>query len=111
MATKRRATTKPTAVKKQRTALLVRHKVADYAKWKLLFDAHGAARRTGGSKGGRLFRNADDPNELVVLLEWDDLAKARQFARSEDLRQTMLRAGVSDQPNMYFLEEVERPSV
>ena len=87
--------------------LLVRHKVADYNTWKPVFDEHAATRKTSGSQGGRLFRNAHDPNETVILLEWDDLEKARQFAQSEDLRQTMQRAGVADQPDIYFLEEVE----
>ena len=47
------------------------------------------------------------PNELVILFQWDDLEKAQQFAQSEDLRETMQRAGVADQPDIYFLEEVE----
>jgi hypothetical protein len=42
---------------------------------------------------------------VVILLEWDDLEKARQFAQSEDLRQAMQRAGVVDQPDVYFLNE------
>ncbi len=42
--------------------ILVRHKVEDYAKWKPVFDEHGAARKAIGSKGGYLFRNIDDPN-------------------------------------------------
>jgi heme-degrading monooxygenase HmoA len=83
--------------------LIVRHKVEDYAKWKPVFDAHGATRQAKGSKGGRLFRNADDPNETVILFEWDDLEKARQFAQSDDLRQAMQRAGVADRPDVYFL--------
>lgn len=90
--------------------LLIRHKVKEYSKWKSLFDEHGASRRTSGSKGGYLFRNANDPNELVIILEWDDLKKARQFVQSEDLRKTMERAGVVDKLDIYFLEEVERPS-
>ena len=91
--------------------ILVRHKVEDYARWKPVFDDHTATRGAGGSKGGRLFRNSDDPNEVIVLLEWDDLEKARQFAGSDDLRETMQRAGVSDRPDVYFLDEVEMPSV
>ena len=63
--------------------ILVRQKVEDYAKWKPFFDQHSATRQSSGSRGGRLFRNAHDPNELVVLFEWDDLEKARQFAQSE----------------------------
>lgn len=91
--------------------LLVRHKVEDYAKWKPIFDEHGATRQASGSRGGQLFRNATDPNELVILLEWDDLEQARQFAQSEDLRQTMQQAGVADQPDVYFLEAVEHVPV
>jgi heme-degrading monooxygenase HmoA len=85
--------------------LLVRHKVEDYARWRPMYDEHAATRKAGGSTGGRVFRSADNPNEVVILLEWDDLEKARQFAQSEDLRQTMQRAGVVDQPDVYFLNE------
>ena len=53
-------------------------------------------------------RNADDPNELLILLEWDSLENARRFTYADDLREAMQRAGVADQPDVYFLEEVER---
>jgi len=91
--------------------LLVRHKVEDYARWKSVFDAVAALRRTSGSQGGQLFRNAHDPNELVALFEWDDLGKMRQFAQSDDLREKMHEAGVPDRPDIYFLEEVEHVPV
>ncbi len=91
--------------------LLIRHKVADYAAWKPLFDEHGAARRANGCRGGRLFRNAADPNEVLILLAWDDLDRARLFAVSDDLHELMRRAGVVDQPDVWFLEEAERPPV
>jgi heme-degrading monooxygenase HmoA len=91
--------------------VLIRHKVEDYAKWKPVFDEHGATRKASGSKGGHLFRNADDPNEVVIIFEWDTMEKARQFVQSEDLGQAMKRSGVSDQPDVYFLDEVERVSV
>ena len=88
--------------------ILVRHKVEDYAKWKTIFDEDGVNRKAGGSRGSQLFRNADNPNELIILMEWDDLGKARQFTQSPGLREAMERAGVADQPDIYFLDEVER---
>ena len=91
--------------------ILVRHRVEDYERWKVAFDEHGSAREQGGSRGGQLFRNMDDPSETLILLEWDDLDKARQFARSDDLREAMQRAGVTDQPTIYFLDESDRPRV
>lgn len=75
-----------------------------------MFDEHNATRKASGSKGGYVFRNADDSNELVALLEWDDLAKARQFTQSEDLKEAMQRAGVAGPPDIRFLDEADRPS-
>lgn len=91
--------------------MLVRLKVEDYARWKPGFDGHSATRKAHGSKGGHVFRSADDPDEVLILLEWDDLEKARQFAQSDDLRKAMQQSGVSGPPDMYFLDEVDRPSV
>ena len=54
-----------------------------------------------------MLRSADNPNEIVVVDEFDDMDKARQFAQSEDLKQAMQKAGVSDHPDIYFLDEVE----
>jgi heme-degrading monooxygenase HmoA len=92
-------------------AVLIRHRVADYAAWKPLFDDDGPARRANGSRGGSIYRSADDPNEVLVLLEWDDLDRARLFADSDDLREAMDRAGVTDRPEIWFLEDVDRLAV
>jgi len=88
--------------------LLVRHKVTDIATWKPAFDEHSATRQASGSRGGLLLRNADDRSEVILLFEWDDLGKARQFAQSDDLGQVMQRAGVADRPDVYFLDQAER---
>jgi heme-degrading monooxygenase HmoA len=91
--------------------LAVQLKVQDFTRWKGVFDEHGSMRRASGSKGGYVFQSADDPNAVVVVLEWDDLNRARQFAQSADLRQAMERSGVVEQPGIHFLEAVDRPSV
>jgi quinol monooxygenase YgiN len=88
--------------------MLVRHKVADYAKWKPVYDGHAATRKASGSKGAHLFRNADNLNEIVLLFEWDDLSNARRFAQSEDLMKTMQKAGVIGKPDIYFLDKLEQ---
>ena len=50
--------------------VLVRHKVADFSKWKPVYDAHLPARKEAGIiKEVHLLRNADDPNELVIMFE------------------------------------------
>jgi hypothetical protein len=90
--------------------ILVQHSVEDYDKWKSVFDEEGPNRRAAGSKGALVLRNADDPNQITVLLEVDNLEDARAFAGSDDLREAMERAGVTGPPNVYFLEEAGRLS-
>jgi hypothetical protein len=85
-------------------AMLIRHNVVDYCAWKPIFDDNGMARRANGCGQEHVFRNADDPNELVILLEWDDLERARLYADSDDLREAMARAGVTGEPDIWFLE-------
>jgi hypothetical protein len=88
---------------------MVIHTVADYARWKPIFDADGATRHAAGSQGGQLLRSADDPNGVVLLLEWD-LQKARQYSQREEVRAKMQAAGVLDPPEISFLEEIEQLS-
>ena len=84
--------------------MLVRHKVADFAKWKPVYDAHSSARQKAGLKEEYLFRNAEDPNEVLLLFSMEDLDKAKAFAASDDLREAMKKSGVSDKPDVYFLK-------
>jgi hypothetical protein len=88
---------------------MVRLIVADYARWKLVFDADGANRQASGSKGGQVFRSADDPNEVILLFA-RDLQKARQFSRSEEFGASMQDAGVIGLPEIFLLEEIEQLS-
>ncbi len=85
--------------------ILIRHKVADFAKWKPVYDAHGSARADAGLKEERVLRNIDNPSEVVLLFSASDLNKAKQFATSDDLRQRMQQAGVNDKPDIWFLRD------
>ncbi len=87
------------------TVVLIRHRVANVKKWKSTFDAEAENRKARGSKGAHLLRDVDHAKELVVILRWNDPAKARQFATSDELRELMAKAGVSDRPDVYVLEE------
>jgi heme-degrading monooxygenase HmoA len=85
--------------------MLIRHKVADFAKWRPVYDAHASARHNAGLKEEHLLRNADDPNEVILLFSTEDLDNAKAFTASDDLRQVMQKAGVSDKPDVYFLKD------
>jgi hypothetical protein len=85
------------------THILVRHQVADFAKWKPVYDGHLAARQKAGLREKNLLRSINDPNEVVLLFEAEDLARAQPFSESSDLREAMQKAGVVGKPDILFL--------
>ena len=85
--------------------LLVRSKVRDFQTWKPAYDAHLPMRTKAGLTEKYLLRSADDPNEIVLLFEAQDLNRAKEFAASADLRDRMQESGVVDKPDIYFLND------
>jgi hypothetical protein len=83
--------------------LIVRHRVKDFAAWKLAFEAHAGARDGAALSNPRLYRSADDPKEVVILFDAADVAKAKQFGTSSELKAAMEKAGVIDAPDVYIL--------
>ena len=88
-------------------SMFIKHRVADYAKWKTVFDEHEAMRIEYGTVGHSLHRDADDPNVIVIAFRVSDLNRAKAFAGSEELRSAMERAGVLGLPEIWFAEDVE----
>ena len=83
--------------------LLIRHKVADFAAWKVAYDGHAGARKAAGLTELHLLQGADDPHEVVILFSAADVGKAKAFAASEDLRTAMQKAGVAGKQDLLFL--------
>lgn len=90
--------------------ILVHHKVEDYKKWKPVFDEHGVFRSENGSKGGKVFRSANDPNDVFVLLEWESIESLQKFSQSDSLKEAMKESGVIGMPEVHFLEEAATTS-
>ena len=86
--------------------MIVRHKVRDYDAWRPLFDAHVETQKSAGLSHPRVMRSADDANELVIIFDDMDTDRAKEFANSEDLKESMMKAGVIDKPTIYFLESI-----
>ncbi len=86
--------------------ILVKSKAEDSVRWRNAFDDAADMRKSGGEINSRIFRNADNLNETFVLMEWENLKKARKFTQSKELRACMKKAGVTGKPCIYFLNEV-----
>jgi quinol monooxygenase YgiN len=87
--------------------------VKDFAEWKSGYDIEdGAAiRKAANMKSYQIFRFEDDPNKVVHLSQWDNMAVARKFLQSEDLKKANQQSGVINMSDIYYIEEVESKSV
>jgi hypothetical protein len=85
--------------------MLVHHKVRDFSAWKRGYDAHRPTRVAAGVAEKLVLRDDDNPNEVTVLFEADDMGRAKAFVESAELRQAMQNAGVTDQPEIHYLHD------
>ena len=59
--------------------LQIEHPVPDYTSWKKAFDIDPVNRRQSGVKRYRIFRQTDNPNYVIIELEFDKLKEAREL--------------------------------
>jgi hypothetical protein len=82
----------------------VRHTVADYAKWRPIFDADLVNRRAGGATGVQnVYRDLANPNDITMIFEWDSAENVQKFLNSPALAETMKGAGVIGMPEFHFM--------
>jgi hypothetical protein len=79
--------------------------VKDFKKWKMVYDEHEPAREAAGLEECYLLRNNKSRNEVFILFQASDLARAKAFAGSADLRAAMKRAGVTGKPELTVLAD------
>ncbi|GAC1455284.1 MAG: hypothetical protein PVSMB4_15820 [Ktedonobacterales bacterium] len=84
---------------------MVRFKVQDYATWRQGLEEGVAMRQASSGRGGWIFRGASDPNEIVLLLEWDDLAQGMRLGQSPEMQEIQRRGGVITRPELYTAAE------
>jgi hypothetical protein len=80
--------------------LTIHLKVKDYATWRTGYDGREKGRLSAGITNGRVFRNAQDPNDVVILQDVADVAKARAWLGSDDLKAALQKNGVVGSPNV-----------
>lgn len=82
----------------------IRHQVADYKTWKAAFDQHNATRIQYGCTKADVFTNVLNPNDVLVVLQWESKEHAAKFGASNELKETMQKAGVISKPEFSFAE-------
>jgi len=82
--------------------LTIHLKVRDYTAWRKGYDGHEKSRVSAGITNGRVFRNAQDQNDVVILQDVADVAKARTWLGSDEMKAAMQQSGVMGSPTIRF---------
>jgi hypothetical protein len=82
--------------------LTIHLKVKDYSIWRTAYDAREKSRVSAGITNGRVFRRAEDQNDVVILQDVADVTKARTWLGSDEMKAAMEKGGVVGSPNIRF---------
>jgi hypothetical protein len=87
------------------TILRIEHAVPDFARWKEAFDSDPLGRARSGVRRHRILRSLDDPNHVMIDLEFDEPeAAAAMLAKLRDL---WSRVDVMRNPQARIVEVAE----
>jgi hypothetical protein len=86
-----------------KTYMIVRHQVADYSRWKPIYDEHLIARQWAGLKELHLLHNVENPNDLTLFFEVEDIGCAKAFMNSSETADKIKEAHVIGTPEICFL--------
>ena len=90
----------------EKEAVVINHKVKDFAAWLKAFDAEGTdTRASQGLIDLALGRGIPDSNLVQIVFDIKDTAKARASIFSEDKKKLMMSAGVVGKPTITFYHE------
>jgi hypothetical protein len=91
--------------------VVARARIGEFEQFWKTFTTRGAAKRAEhGSRGARVFRNADDPSEIITVFDWDR-AGFEAFMADPEAGEIMAAAGLRERPQPTFVESVgELPS-
>jgi hypothetical protein len=82
--------------------LTIHLKVKDFNAWRTRYNGGEQNRSSAGITNGRVFRNADDQNDVVILQDVTDVAKARAWLGSTEMKTAMEKSGVVGSPSIRF---------
>ncbi|MDN0077728.1 hypothetical protein QU481_23255 [Crenobacter sp. SG2303] len=82
--------------------LFIRHRVADYAKWRKVYNDFDTERRGMGVSRHGVYTLDGNPNDVTVYHEFASMEAAKAFAGNPRLKEVMQTAGVQDAPDIWF---------
>ena len=86
--------------------IFIRHRVADYDKWKEGYDNAEHLRKADGIIFASVHRDAEDTNVVMAIHRFHSIGDAKKFL--ESVPPIMAAAGVLGKPEIWIGEDVEQ---
>jgi uncharacterized protein (DUF1330 family) len=83
---------------------LVLHRISDYDAWREVYDSVAPLQAAGGVTAESVHRMVGDPDNVLVIHEFDSVETARAFFANPELRAAMQRGGVKGEPRIEFFD-------
>jgi len=88
--------------------LQIEHPVPDYSSWKKAFDIDPVNRKQSGVKRYRIFRQTDNPNYIIIELEFDNLKDAKKLLQALQTVWKQIDGKIITGPKSRIIEMVEQ---
>lgn len=83
--------------------MVVEFAIKDYDAWRPVFDAADAERVAAGVTKARVFRDAGQPDRMLVLFTVEDRKKGIVWMRSAKVKEAWRAGGVVGEPTFRFM--------
>jgi hypothetical protein len=80
--------------------LTLHFKVKDFNEWQTSYNGNEKNRASAGITKSKVFRSSDDPNDVLILQDVADVAKARTWYGSSEMKTLMEKSGVLGSPTI-----------
>ena len=87
--------------------LRIEHPVPDYAGWKRAFDSDPVGRKQMGVRRYRIFRPLDNPNHVMIDLEFDTASQAEALLAAMRIVWGQVEGTIVMDPQSRIVEAVE----
>ncbi|MEP6844740.1 MAG: hypothetical protein ABI861_01995 [Panacibacter sp.] len=89
------------------TILQIEHKVPNFEGWKQAFNNDPLNRKKSGTRRHRIYRMADDPNYVIIDLEFDSIEEAEAMLAALEKLWNKVEGTVMLAPKARLLNMVE----
>jgi hypothetical protein len=87
--------------------LRIEHPVPDFEGWKSAFDSDPAGRKQSGARRYTIFRSIDDPNYVLIDLEFDTTSEAEALLAALRGVWSRVQGTVMSNPQARIVEAVD----